>query len=319
MQESEWYEQKKIKREQRRAHDRSWYQAVGGAMGSGILAMAILSQNRQMFAYALFIAIAATLVGAFAGFIFGIPKTVAVPKAVALNTEGNAKNNVLTNNTNLEEISDWLTKILVGAGLVELNTIFLKLQTFGSWFMSKDRPLGQAGWIVAPAIVIAYSVCGFLLAYLWARIYMKEELEPTPIPETTTPPDKTPPVPPATTPPPPDALVPPPPEATAPQLPQSTIPPLSPPTTPPPPDTMVPPPNTSAPPAPDASVLLPSDSSLQAPPDTTVPPPDTSPPLPPEVATPPAPETESTEVPEAPDIGDRAVGEDQAAGSRGTE
>jgi hypothetical protein len=168
-------EQRRLRQEKRRAHDRSWYQAVGGAMAGGIIGMAILSESRQMFAYALLIAIAATLVGAFAGFVFGIPKTVVFKDGAR------TENNTYTNNTNLEEISDWLTKILVGAGLVELSNIFLKLKAFGSGFMSDDLPLGPSGWIVAPALVITYSICGFLLAYLWARIYMTEELE-TPLP-----------------------------------------------------------------------------------------------------------------------------------------
>jgi hypothetical protein len=155
----------------RQAHDRSWYQAIGGAMLCGIIAMVIFATSLKMFACAFLIGIAATLVGAFAGFVFGIPKSITSQNGT------NDERELFKTNTNLEEISDWLTKILVGAGLVELGKIASALRSFGDSFAGKDTPLGPSGWIIAPALVITYSVCGFLLAYLWARIYMLDELE----------------------------------------------------------------------------------------------------------------------------------------------
>ncbi|HVT58567.1 MAG TPA: hypothetical protein VHR45_09215 [Thermoanaerobaculia bacterium] len=130
----------------------------------------------SVFSCSVLIALAATLGGAFLGFIFGIPKTVAGGSAGTTTTTGTtATTTTYQGNTNLEQISDWLTKILVGAGLVELKQIFTSFQTFGSSF--NGGALGPRGWIAAPALVIAYSTCGFLLAYLWARIYMTAELE----------------------------------------------------------------------------------------------------------------------------------------------
>src|SRR6185503_13654313 len=58
------------------------------------------------------VALAPAAVGALLGFVFGIPKTLqsnAPPAA-----DGKAAYQV---NTNLEQISDWLTKMLVGVGL----------------------------------------------------------------------------------------------------------------------------------------------------------------------------------------------------------
>lgn len=56
---------------------------------------------------------ASTLVGGMIGFLFGVPRK---------NLAAEANNNRLagrsyTPNTNLEHISDWLTKIIVGVGL----------------------------------------------------------------------------------------------------------------------------------------------------------------------------------------------------------
>ncbi len=54
------------------------------------------------------------------GFLFGIPKSVSESAA-----SGNkvAAETQLAVNTNLEQISDWLTKIIVGVGLVELKVL----------------------------------------------------------------------------------------------------------------------------------------------------------------------------------------------------
>src|SRR5258708_423417 len=79
-------------------------------------------------------------IGALLGFIFGIPR---VPRSAASaapqpqpagGATGAASTSAppqddrrLTTNTNLEDISDWLTKILVGAGLAQLAVLPGKL------------------------------------------------------------------------------------------------------------------------------------------------------------------------------------------------
>lgn len=113
------------------------------------------------------VALASLLVGGLAGFIFGIPKTIgptAAEQRAGTTYEGN---------TNLEQISDWLTKILVGAGLVELGRIG---DFFGGVSSRLAGRLGNMGDVVGPAVIILYAVIGFLLAYLWARIYLAREL-----------------------------------------------------------------------------------------------------------------------------------------------
>lgn len=158
------------------ADDTTWFRAVSGAMAVGFLSIVLYSWTQKswsrVLACALLIGLAAALVGALLGFVFGVPKTVAraakAPGDGATPYEGN---------TNLEEISDWLTKILVGAGLVELKSVPGALDTFGAKFVSNGS-LGSFGWVAGPSVAISYSVCGFLLAYLWARIYMINDLNP---------------------------------------------------------------------------------------------------------------------------------------------
>lgn len=156
------------------AHRTSWFHAVSWAMGIGFTGILIYSwaeKSWMVLACAVFVALAAALVGALGGFLFGIPKTMTAPPA-----PGAGAPTEYEGNTNLEQISDWLTKILVGAGLVELKSVPSALSAFGSAFKANDA-MGKFGWVAAPSLAIVYSVCGFLLAYLWARIYMIAELE----------------------------------------------------------------------------------------------------------------------------------------------
>jgi len=158
------------------ADDTTWFHAVFGAMCIGLIGIFVSSwaeKSWEIFACSLFIGLASTLVGALLGFVFGVPKTVV---ATGSTPAGIGTTTLYQGNTNLEQISDWLTKILVGAGLVELKNIPRALDVFGSKFIGNNS-LGPFGWVAAPTLAIAYCVCGFLLAYLWARIYMISDLE----------------------------------------------------------------------------------------------------------------------------------------------
>src|SRR4051812_22645802 len=66
------------------------------------------------------VALAAATAGAVAGFIFGIPRSLQGDAPAA---DGVMRGAVATprDNTNLEQISDWLTKILVGVGLTQIG------------------------------------------------------------------------------------------------------------------------------------------------------------------------------------------------------
>src|SRR5688500_18795600 len=71
----------------------------------------------------LFCAIAPFTLGGLVGFLFGIPKTVAPSE--------DGQNGIHRSwhpNTSLEQISDWLTKILLGIGLTQLTVIPGELQ-----------------------------------------------------------------------------------------------------------------------------------------------------------------------------------------------
>ncbi|TMK99024.1 MAG: hypothetical protein E6G34_05845 [Actinobacteria bacterium] len=107
-----------------------------------------------------FVAAAAALVaGALLGFLFGLPRAVDQPGTKAR----------LRTNTNLDQISDWLTKILVGLGLVQLGKVTHGVSNIGH---SLAPGLGDAPGAKPFAIaLLVYSAGdGFLIGYIWTRV-----------------------------------------------------------------------------------------------------------------------------------------------------
>jgi hypothetical protein len=119
-------------------------------------------------------AAAAVLTGIFLGFLFGIPRTLqkndgdaSTPAQPAAKEEKSA----YRPNTNLEQISDWLTKILVGAGLTQINSIGHWLKDLGD---SLAPGLGASAnaRVFGIAMVVSFTTNGFLIGYLWTRLYL---------------------------------------------------------------------------------------------------------------------------------------------------
>ncbi|MDX0140802.1 hypothetical protein GOC46_28865 [Sinorhizobium meliloti] len=116
------------------------------------------------------LALSALVLGSLLGFVFGIPRTLQydIARQETQVTTGNETIGYQIN-TNLEQISDWLTKIIVGVGLVELGSI-------GSWLMSFSADMGKSfgddGFGQAFVLgILVYFVCvGFLFGYLWTRL-----------------------------------------------------------------------------------------------------------------------------------------------------
>jgi len=120
------------------------------------------------------------MLGGLLGFLFGIPKALQLrerPDASQLEgKEDKGSRPAYRANTNLEEVSDWLTKILVGVGLTQLNAIPTKVVAFGVYF---GKPLGGdevTGERFAAAVLLYFTVTGFLLGYLWTRLFLGSAL-----------------------------------------------------------------------------------------------------------------------------------------------
>jgi hypothetical protein len=117
------------------------------------------------------------MAGGLLGFLFGIPRYLATPEKappVATSTSAAAvRAATYGDNTNLEQISDWLTKILVGVGLTQLNAIPDKLGELAA-FLS---PAFADSGVFAVGAVLYFSIAGFLFGYLWTRLFMRGALK----------------------------------------------------------------------------------------------------------------------------------------------
>jgi hypothetical protein len=137
-----------------------------------------LVQSASVLGVAAVLAGAAMLVGALVGFIFGIPRTLQREAAAgaAENPPGQKTQDGQPTishlpNTNLEQISDWLTKILVGVGLTQLTSIPAGLRSYAAYAAPYlgDFPSSP---LFASALLVYFSVCGFLIGYLCTRLYL---------------------------------------------------------------------------------------------------------------------------------------------------
>lgn len=76
-------------------------------------------------------------------------------------------------NTNLEEISDWLTKIIVGVSLVELHSVQQNLREASSLIA---QTLGKGSYYdsLAYGLMMYFAIVGFLGSYLLTRLYLQK-------------------------------------------------------------------------------------------------------------------------------------------------
>jgi CheY-like chemotaxis protein len=123
---------------------------------------------------------ASLIVGGLLGFLFGIPRSLASDRPrpndkVEDDYETNGRATDFQANTNLEQISDWLTKILVGVGLAKISGISEGLNGTAN---ALQGGLGgpPQNHLVALTILVYFPVCGFLIGYLWTRLFLAPAL-----------------------------------------------------------------------------------------------------------------------------------------------
>jgi hypothetical protein len=121
----------------------------------------------QVFAVGAIVFGAAFGVGAVVGFLFGIPRRIQREGVETAAVAG------LSVNTNLEQISDWLTKIIVGVGLVEIGEIGSGLASVAN---GVDLSAHASADTFALALIVYSVVDGFLLAYVWTRVELSAQL-----------------------------------------------------------------------------------------------------------------------------------------------
>lgn len=154
-----------------------WGKVVLGAVGIGFVCVACLGYTSgggiSGILVALFLGAAAMSIGGLLGFLFGIPRAIQEPRKDSDNQSAFATNYV--SNTNLEEISRWLTATIVGLTLVQAETILGK---FDRVCLALTDAFPEASTITAPLVgivLVYFSVTGGVGSYLWTRLMLMDE------------------------------------------------------------------------------------------------------------------------------------------------
>jgi hypothetical protein len=160
-----------------RSSQRRWRVFIPLLCGLGILVALVYAAQVPggarwtAFGTAAAVAGAAGLVGGVIGFLFGIPLT---PQAAGHGDDRSGSGSFKPN-TNLEQVSDWLTKIIIGVGLVQIGHALPALSKLAT---SLKGPLGglPSSSAFGLGLVIYFALLGFLLLYLWSREVLPGEL-----------------------------------------------------------------------------------------------------------------------------------------------
>jgi hypothetical protein len=143
-----------------------------------------LGQFASIIGASLVVACAASLLGGLLGFLFGIPRTLqqgerpvnqknekegAVPGDYGMET-------TYAVNTNLEQISDWLTKILVGVGLTQITKFADAIRKYAD-FAGPGLGNFPNSKVFSIALLGFFLIDGFLIGYLWTRLHLAGALK----------------------------------------------------------------------------------------------------------------------------------------------
>jgi hypothetical protein len=105
------------------------------------------------------------------GLLFGIPKAYWPGEQGEDSGQASAPNKFLSPNNNLVQISDWLTKVLVGATLTQITKLPDGLVAFGARY---GPVVGSDA--TAVFLLVGFSASGFLSGYLFTRVVLQQAL-----------------------------------------------------------------------------------------------------------------------------------------------
>jgi tetratricopeptide (TPR) repeat protein len=120
------------------------------------------SSNKLLFFIFLFSA-ASYISGFFLGILFGIPKR---------------NNNTISDynlSNNLVDISDWLTKIIIGLGLIEIKKIPAYLQSIGEFVQNAVMPKESSLKVFIVCCIIYFVIFGLYYGYTYMRLFLSCE------------------------------------------------------------------------------------------------------------------------------------------------
>ena len=126
------------------------------------------------------------LIGNFLGLLFGIPRALQAKspeessdthsnQGKSSEKSGEREGTPYGPNTNLEQISDWLTKILVGVGLTQIGQIPQALKDYAVYTQAGLGNFSNS-YQFSIGLLFYYSISGFLIGYLFTRLHLPRAL-----------------------------------------------------------------------------------------------------------------------------------------------
>jgi hypothetical protein len=164
----------------------------------GLIGIVVYTEGGSRLGVGFLAAVAATAVGLLFGLLFGVPRYVSSgqarlaakkppagdgeqgAKAADTSSSADATGGMFAPSTNLAEVSDWLTKLLLGAGLVSLTKLGAPLAHLVDSVGAGLSPSGVAtdsSKLVAGSIIFGFTALGFLYGYMLTTTWYKQALE----------------------------------------------------------------------------------------------------------------------------------------------
>jgi tetratricopeptide (TPR) repeat protein len=142
-----------------------------GFIGLFLLGVAVPARLVDVLGTGIILGASSFAVGGLLGFLFGIPRgpqTNDVGQGNKQSVSGGMVAAGFRHNTNLEQISDWLTKILVGVSLTQIEPIWKGMKE-SAIAIEKASGLSQPA---ALSVMALYAVAGFLAGYLFTALFL---------------------------------------------------------------------------------------------------------------------------------------------------
>jgi hypothetical protein len=172
-------------------------QLAWGAFWVALLGMVLLAgyslaqKSWIVFTAGALVSLSVITLTTLAGFIFGLPRyssvltvpisaTASTPQSRAeMAAQVGAVSSPFTPSNNLEQISDWFTKLLLGAGLVQLGTIKQWTGNLVEGLASAftiNGATSPAARVVAGGLIALYGGLGFLFGYISTTLWYSGRL-----------------------------------------------------------------------------------------------------------------------------------------------
>jgi tetratricopeptide (TPR) repeat protein len=141
-----------------------WLGLAAGAIGIIGYTLSLPQGGWKLLFLSILLASAAYISGFFLGFLFGIPKR---------NTDAESAYNL---STNLVDISDWLTKIIIGLGLIEIKRLPGYLQSIGVYIQNSTGGEDSIK-VYSVCCIVYFSIFGLYYGYNYMRLFLSGQFK----------------------------------------------------------------------------------------------------------------------------------------------